>query len=305
LNTAQAALGEIEFGFAPLLVEDEAKIVIEVEDGAEIGRLTYRRQPADPAAWPTVDSFVSAYATRQVLRGLPQVRRVMLGSFSVSASVENAAEHIEHVATWVTFRDGSRAIVDLTPLATNFAARHMPDQMMTDSAQIEEIFADRREGVYLDQLQPMTTVEEDGELYYLLARVLIAYDRYTFSLRIHPVQMADPMNPMNLRPGATAGIEIDRTEFEKLQTLVADAGPPAFNQMPELLVRRGGNNNEALTSVLDDNLHLLWHLVTKFEHEPPDPAAGPTPTPTSTPMPTPTPTPTPTATPRKLPLLTS
>ena len=61
----------------------------------------------------------------------------MLGSFSVSASVENAAEHIEHVATWVTFRDGSRAIVDF---------------VLDDPEYIAEPLSDTRELIYSPEI---------------------------------------------------------------------------------------------------------------------------------------------------------
>jgi hypothetical protein len=303
LNAAQAALGKVNFGFAPLLVEEETRVVIETNPVNEAARLVYPQQPQDPTRWPTVDSFVSAYAVRHVMTSLPQVSRVALGSFGVAGSVGDTAEHITHVAVWVTFNDGSRAVVDLTPLSTNFAARHTPDRMMVEDNQIESQFENLRQGVDLNDWQPMTVVTEDNVLYYLLARVQVFYDRYKFSLRIHPVQPADPMEPMSLRPGAIAEVDINRSEFEALQTLVAEAGPAAFEQHPELLSRQG-STHEPLVAVLDAHLELLWHLITKFEHQVPDPARA-TPTPVPTPTPTPTPTPMPTATPRKLPLVTS
>ena len=55
------------------------------------------------------------------------------------------------------------------------------------------------------------------------------------------------------------------------------------------------------SSVVDEHLPLLWHLVTKLE--PDRGQIGATPAPTVTPLPTLTPTPTPTPTP--IPLLTS
>jgi hypothetical protein len=303
LNAAQAALEKIDFGFAPLLLTDEARVIIEAGAGVETARLTYPQQPADPTQWPTMDSFVSAYAARHVLEQMAHVSRVALGVIAVSASIDQQAEHVDHIAAWVTFTDRSRAIIDMTPLSTNFAPRHAPDQMITDINQIEQTFTDRRMGVNLDKLQPMRVVEEDGQLYYLLAKVLISYNRYEFYLRTHPVQPADPMRPMDIRPGASVGVAIDRDEFEALQKLLRAAGPEAFADNPDLLTHAGSSAQE-LTAVQNDHLHLLWHLITKFEHRPPDPKI-PTATPTITPTPSPTPTPTPTATPKKLPLVTS
>lgn len=303
LNAAQAALRHQEFGFAPFLMEDEARIVIENNLGAERARLIYPEQPSDPAKWPSVDSFVSAYGVRQVMSALPQVRRVTLGKFGVSASIGATAEKIEHYAAWIMFNDGTRAVIDMSPLSTNFAPRHAPDQMIPDDMEVENTFAERRTSVELSQLQPMKVIRHEGQPYYVVAKVLVHYDRYDFSLRLYPVQIADPMRPMNLRPGVTADIEINRNDLEKLQALAKEEGPAVFKEKPELLLRRGGNN-ENLMPLLDEELELMWHLVTKFEHQGPDPSvATPTPAPTDTPEPTVTPEPT--GTPRGIPLITS
>jgi hypothetical protein len=111
------------------------------------------------------------------------------------------------------------------------------------------------------------------------------------------------MEPMSLRPGTMVELDINRAEFEALQTLVTDAGPTAFAQHPELLSRYG-STQQPLQDILDARLELLWYLVSKFEHTLPDPTVA-TPTPLPTPTSTSTPTPTPTPTPRKLPLVTS
>ena len=303
LNAAQASLGEMDFGLAPLLLEKKTKLVLKDTPDGQITRMEYPVQPVDPTAWPSVDSFVSAYAIRETLLDSSQVSRVTLGEFGVSASVEGAAENVRHVAVWITFIDGSRATVDLTPLSTNFAPRHTPERMIVDNAQIDAEFADRRNGVDMNQLQPMLVVEQDGELYYLLAKVVVDYSNYEFWLQLYPVQPADPMSPMNLRPGISAGMQIERSEFDKLTQLLLDQGPDIFNDQPDLL-KRTGRDDETMTAIMDENLYLLWHLMTKLEHEPPDPSL-PTPTPVPTATPLPTPTPSPTATPKKMPLQTS
>ncbi len=303
LTSAQAAVEDFEFGLAPLLLENDT--VIEINSGPEgqLARMVYPPQPAAITGWPSVDSFVLSYGVRQLLLDDSQVVRVVLGKVGVSASVENSAEDVEHTAVWVTFVDGSRAVVDLSPLSTNFAPRHIPSEMMTDENEIEEEFAQRRNGVDLGMLQPMLVVEQGGELLLVVARVVVTYERYEFWLQVHPVRKADPMRVMELSPGAAAGVEINRAEFAKLQQLLEDAGLSAFDEQPDLLIRRG-RQDETLAGVMDENLYLLWHLLTKFKHELPDPNV-PTPTPIPTATPTPTPPPTPTATPRKAPLLTS
>ncbi len=303
LNAAQATLGELNFGLAPLLLEKKTTLALKDTPDGQVIRMNYPAQPVDPTAWPAVDSFVSAYAIRETLLDSSQVSRVTLGEFGVPASVDGDTENVRHVAVWVTFVDGSRATVDLTPLSTNFAPRHTPERMIVDDAQVDAEFADRRNGVDMNQLQPMLVVEQDGELYYLLAKIGVDYNQYEFWLNLYPVEPADPMRPMNLRPGFSVGMEINRTEFDKLTQLLLDKGPDIFSDQPDLLTRVG-RQNEAMTQIMDDNLHLLWHLMTKLEHEPPDPTL-PTPTPVPTATPSPTPTPSPTSTPRKMPLQTS
>jgi hypothetical protein len=292
LNAVQAALNDLEFGFAPLLVQDETRVVIETKPQDEAARLAYPLQPADPAAWPAVDSFVLAYAVHNILLDFPQVKQVALGSFDLSAPVDDLGDLANHTAVWVTFTDYTQTIVDLTPLATNFAAQLEAESLIYTPSAIEEQFATWREGVFLNQLQPMKVVTKDGDIYYLLAQVLVFYDHYEFSLRVHPVQTADPMQPLRLMQGTLVSLEVDREDFEAMQALIAAEGPTIFKQRPELLTRQG-HGSQTLNVILAEHSHLLWHLVTKLEHRLPDPDFIPTPTPTFTPTPTPTPTATP------------
>ena len=300
LNAAQATLSQSDFGFAPLLVMDQTRLVIEVKPEGEVARLAYPRQSPNPAEWPTRDSFISAYAIRYALLTSPQVARVALGRFSVAAPVDDLQNRIDHVAAWVRFADGSSAVVDLTPLATNFGALHSATELMTSDEQIEGQFTLWRDGVAMNVLQPMKVIREGSNAYYLLAQVLVSPDLYEFSLRAHPVQPASPIEPLTISRGAMAKVEIKRADFETMHELLVDAGPAAFEQRPALL-NRMGSDNSALITILDDHLELLWHLVTKLEDRP-SPTSG-TPTPTLTPTVTPTPTSTPT--PAPLPLSTS
>ncbi len=82
-----------------------------------------------------------------------------------------------------------------------------------------------------------------------------------------------------------AAVEIKRSDYEALRKLLLPAGPTAFNQKPELLSRRG-DTDPTMQAVLDENLPLLWHLVTKLEHQLPPPDSTPAPTVTPTPTPT-------------------
>ncbi len=295
LNAVQAALRELEYGFAPLVMEEETELVVESGPDGDLIRLAYPQQPANPSGWISLDSFAFSYAVRSQLSPSPQVRQIALGEFDIAAPVDQLEDRISHYAVWVRFTDGSEAVVDLTPLATNFAPRHMASSFITDAPTIEEQFSVQRQGVPLNILQPMTVVEQDGNIYYLVAKTLVTPEHYLFSLRIHLTQTATPIRPLQLTRGAMANVEISRAEFEAVRQLMMAAGPEVFRDQPELLTR-SGSNDPALSEVLNQHLPLLWHMVTKLIHREP-PVDLPTSTPTPTPIPTPTPTPTPTLTP--------
>lgn len=285
LNAAKATLGKFEFGFAPLLEDDATKIVIEPGPEGQLARLAYPPQPANPAEWPVVDSFVLAYAVQQELLQSPQVRGVALGRFGVAAPVDDLQDRVDHVAVWVRFADGSQAIVDFSPLASSFGSLHSATELLTEPDQIESQFAQWREGVPLDLLQPLKVVTKQNNVYYLLAQVLVTLDRYEFSLRVHLTQTATPIRPLRLTRGTMAAVEIKRSDYEALRKLLLADGPTAFNQKPELLSRRG-DTDPTMQAVLDENLPLLWHLVTKLEHQLPPPDSTPVPTVPPTPTPT-------------------
>ncbi len=296
LNAAQAALNQFQFGFAPLLEQDGTRLVLETGPAGPVARLAYPLQPADPRDWPAMDSFILAYAVQQALLESPQVRRAGLSRFDVAAAIGPEQKHVEHVAVWVRFTDGSQAVVDLSPLGTNYGARHPTRELLTEPDQIEPQFERWRRGVFLDVLQPMKVVEAGRNVYYVLAGMEVSPEFYTFSIRVHQAQTADPMRPLLLTRGAVVTAKIHRANFETVQKLVRADGPEAFVNKPDL-TNRTGDNDPALNKILDEQLYLLWHMVTKIEQK----SAPPVATPTPTPVPTPTPTPTRS----KLPLLTS
>ncbi len=282
LNAAKADLGDFEFGFASLLEDDTTKIVIEPGPLGEVARLAYSPQPENPADWPAVDSFILSYAIQQSLTQSPQISGIALGRFGVAAPLDDLQDRVDHVAVWARFADGSQAIVDFSPLASSFGSLHSATELLTDAGQIENQFAQWREGVPLDLLQPMKVVEKRNNVYYLLAQVLVTPERYHFLLRVHLTQTATPIRPLRLTRGAVAEVEIKRADYEALRQLLLADGPTAFNQKPELLTHRG-DPDPTMQAVLNDQLPLLWHLVTKLEHHLPPPDATPVPTVTPTP----------------------
>ncbi len=289
LNAAKTALGHFEFGFAPLLEKGETRVVIETRPEGEVARLAYPPQPANPAEWPAGDSFILSYAVQQNLLQSPHVLSAAPGRFGVAAPLEDLQERVDHLAVWVRFSDGSQAIVDFSPLASSFGSLHMATELLIDSAQIEAQFAEWRQGVPLNRLQPMQVVFKNGNVYYLLAEVTVAQDHYEFSLRVHLTQTATPIRPLQLTRGAMAKVNIKRSDFEALRQLLLAEGSEAFNQKPELF-NFSGDPDPAMRAVLDEHLPILWSLVTKLE-----PSANPAapPVPTATPPPTRTPIPLP------------
>jgi len=305
MNAAAAAMSEVEFGFAPLLEVAETRLRLETGPDGTVAKLAYPLQPEDPAQWPAVDSFVLSYATQISIQGTGQAQRVALGEFELAAPIADRGDTINHVAVWVTFVDGTQAVVDLSPLSTDFAALHKAEEFLGNFQDVQAQFTTWRGGVFLNQLQPLAVIEEGGDSYYLIAQVLVFPDRYQFSLRAHPVQVADPLQPLRLVQGTMVSSEFERAEFELLREELLSAGPTIFNT-DATLTQRQGSDNTVLHTILDDHLDLLWLMVTKLEHIPPAPDELLPATPTVTPSPTSTPTPTPTPTPLlDEPLLTS
>lgn len=287
LSAAEAALAELEFGFAPLLEEEATRIVVETGPDGEVARLAYPLQPADPVEWPAKDSFIVAYAVQRVLLDSPRVRDITLSRFDIAAPVESQPGLVDHYAALVRFVDGSQAVVDLTPLASNFGARHPSRELLTTPATLERQFDEWRRGVLLNILQPMKVVQTGNNMYYLLVETQVLPGHYEFSLRVHLTQPATPIQPLRLTRGSMASITIERADFEAVRQHLVEVGPQAFNDDPGLVLFAGAND-PALRSVLDEHLYLLWHLATKLEHKPAPVMATPTPTPTPTPSPTPT-----------------
>ncbi len=295
LNAAKSSLGAFEFGFASLLEKDETKVIIENHPDGEIARLAYPKQPAEPAEWPAVDSFVLSYAVQKFLLQSPNVLNTVLGRFGLASPLGDLHEHVDHVAVWVRFSDGSQAVVDFSPLASSYGSLHTATELLTEPGQVESQFTEWRQGVPLNLLQPLKIVQQKNNVYYILGHVKVSQDRYTFSLRVYLTQTATPIRPLNLTRGVMAQVEIKRSDYEALRKLLLSDGPDSFTQHPELLTR-SGDQDPAIQKILDEQLPLLWRLVTKLE--PPKAVL-----PTSTPVPTATPTPT--ATPPALPQETS
>jgi hypothetical protein len=260
LARLQVNLSDVDYGFAPLLLDPASRVV--VEDG--IAYLVYPTQPADPREWQTMDCFATAYAVRDQLLKNERVSDVALGLVTLPSGLEDGLSR--HVAAWVTFADGHTTTVDLTPLAADpIAPHHVPVHLDRDQESIERQFEKWRHGIFLSKAQPMLVTRRDGRLYYLLASVLILDDEYQFTLHGHQVQPATRDRPLQFDHSAVIGLRFSRSAFANVQPVVTSEGSHAFNARPHLLTRQG-DADPALNAVLDEHLYLLWHLVTKFSH---------------------------------------
>lgn len=265
LVAAKSTVGRSQYGFAPLLLLDETRLVItETATGDEVVEMRYPRQPADPTGWVSVDSFVLAYAVREQLVNSEAVVGATVGHFRVAALVDSQDEGLNHYAVWVDFDDGSGTVVDLTNLAPDFGAYHPPNRVLMYEADINEQFAQWQQGVLLNELQPLLVAQLSNDLYYLLTKVVILPDSYLFTLQAHLVQPASHTEQMRLTRGGRLELTVNRQDFAELQTLIADRGQDVFVEQPEMWQRYGDDGYD-ITNVLEGNLPLLWHLVTKFE----------------------------------------
>lgn len=265
LVSAKLEVGKQDYGFAPLLLLDETRLIItNTVTGEDVVMLRYPPQPVDPTAWLSVDSFVLAYGVQQKLMGAEAVVNASIGQFEVAASVGDKNEQIDHFAVWVDFTDDSGTVVDLTPLAPDFGAYHQASSILslTDT---ERKFTDWRTGVPLNSLQPLLVINFSDKVYYLLGKVLVSSDKYEFSLQAHLAQPASHTEPLSLTRGSRIDLNIDRADFAELQSLIQAEGETAFEQHPEMWQRYGDDGFD-FTEVLEQNLNLLWHLVTKMEN---------------------------------------
>jgi hypothetical protein len=287
LAMMREAVEGIGYGFAPLLLDEGARVVIEGDASAdtEIAYLTYPIQAADPLNWQTMDCFAYAYAVRRHLlsefpveagpelcagpcqgrgRGVADVALALVELPSALGD-DYAEQTARHVFAWITFADGHVAALDLTPLAAEpVNPRHTPVMLVNQAAGLESQFDAWRRRVSLRKAQPMLTVERSGTLYYLLAGVNVLDDEYQFTLRASETQPATADQPLRFARGALAGLRFKREEFAQVQAMVRDDGPDAFHVKGYLLIRQGDPDPD-LAAVLDDHLHLLWHLVAKLQ----------------------------------------
>jgi hypothetical protein len=261
LARLQANLSDVDYGFAPLLLDPASQVT--VEDG--IAYLVYPTQPDNPRDWQTMDCFATAYAVRDELLTSEHVADVALGLVTLPSGLEDGLSR--HVAAWVTFADGHTTIVDLTPLAAGpVGPAHTAVQWERDQDRLERQFQDWRHRIHLNKAQPMLVTRQNGHLYYLLAAVLILDDEYQFVLHDHQVQPATYDRPLQFNRSAVVGLRFDRADFANVRPMIAsENAATAFSTRPHLLTRQG-DTDPTLNAVLDEHLYLLWHLVTKFSH---------------------------------------
>ncbi len=266
LTHAQATMGKFNYGFAPLLLLDKTRLMTTSINGSEGVMLRYPRQPVEPTKLLSVDSFVLAYATQHQLLTSPPVANVWVIKVALAAALENSDERLNHFIVLVNFTDNSETIVDLTPLSPNFGAYYPDGRVFMTRPDLESQFARWRDGVLLNELQPLLVVEREGESYYILTKVQAWPNRYDFSLRVHLVQKGTHTEPLRLTRGSSADISISRSDFHKVQANLQANGPNALSQQRDLWHQRG-DHSAAMTQVLEEHLFLLWHLVTKLKLE--------------------------------------
>ncbi len=266
LYQVQTALPNFEFGLAPLFYLDESQVIINATGPAPYAQLTYPKQPRFADEWPGFDSFVTAYAVRHQLLNQPNVHQVALGTFNVSASTEDYFDFVNHTAVWVTFDDGSQAIIDMTPLATTYGPRHFARSLSREGKKIERQFTKQRSRLNLNHLQPLKIVEQAGQPYYLLTKVMVYADRYEFYLAVYQVNTATSTQPIQLVEGARVRITLEQSTFDWAQAQLLAAGEESFSKNQTLFTRQG-SPDPTLNAILDDNLTLMWHIIIKLKRQ--------------------------------------
>ncbi|MDM8527099.1 hypothetical protein QUF58_02700 [Anaerolineales bacterium HSG24] len=271
LMSAKSEVGRQSYGFAPFLLLDDTRIVVENDDNHDDHgnhdnqqrvMLRYPPQSADPTMWETVDSFILAYATQRELLPTEAVSEATVGQFKVSAPIGNDSQWLTHYAVWVDFVDNSGTVVDLTDLGPDFGAYHPISRELISSQNLEPQFSEWQSGVPYDMLQPLAIVTFSGQKYYLLGQLSTSANSYDYAIQAHQIKPASHTEPLRLLPGSRIELSINQADFAELQTLIQEHGSTVFEDKPEMWQRYGDDGAE-FSEVLEQNLHLLWHMVTK------------------------------------------
>jgi hypothetical protein len=251
---------DASYGLAPLLLDDDTRVL--VQDG--VAYLDYPDQPAAPGDWPAIECFITAYAVRDQLLDNERVRDATLGRVTLDSGLQGGGNRY-HFVTQVTLADGSTTTIDLTPLAADqVGPRYDPDGLTRDAAQLDDQFQSMRQGVSLDKVRAMLTARRDGQLYYLLVSVLVLENEYQFTLYGHQMQPATRDRSLQITRSAILALRITRADLREVQTTLIKEGPGALAARSHWLTRQG-DTHPALSTVLNEHLYLLWHLITKFD----------------------------------------
>ena len=256
----QAELNSTEYGFAPLLLNPDTRVVVE----NNVAYLDYPDQPESPTDWQTLECFGYAYAVYSRLVANERVADAALGEVVLPNGLGGDNQSY-HMVAWVSFSSGHTITVDLTPLSVEQVnAIYGQVHLVQDGAGLKRQFQTLRERIALNKARPLTVLQQEGRVYYLLASVLVLADEYQFVLYGHEIQPATRSQALEFKRSAVAGIRFDRPAFTQVQLDIIHSGSNLFSVRPDLLTRRG-DKDEMLNNVLDEHLHLLWHLVAKFE----------------------------------------
>jgi hypothetical protein len=265
LTAAKSAVGQWRYGFAPLLLLDESRLVL-TPTQSNVIMLKYPTQPHDPNGWLSVDSFVLAYSMQQQLLTNESVIQASVGQFPLAAPIEGREGQVSHFALWVSFKDGSGTTVDLTTLAPEFGAAHPANHLILPLQTAQQQFATWQHGILLNELQPLSIVKLASGSYYLLGQATATADKVTVAIQAHPIQLGSHIAPLRLLFGSRIEMTLNRQDLKQIQALLQKAGPNALAEQRELWQRRGDNSLD-LTQVLEQNLPLLWHMATKLQLE--------------------------------------
>ena len=172
-----------------------------------------------------------------------------------------------HVVPWVIFADQGVLALDLTPLGAEFNPMHIPTKIYVGDEARDEIarqFEAYKTAVSLKQGVPMKVEERGGKTYYVMAAINVQEDEYQFLLQAYEIQPATEESPLEFLQGSLVAMRIVTDAFTEIQDQMRQEDPVVLRTKADLLVREGSRDPD-LERVLNENLDILYYLITKVQ----------------------------------------
>jgi len=256
LDAIAAELENVHYGYEPLLLHPNSKIVLE----GELPILRWPKQAQNQAQWLAAECFGFSYGVYEELRDAPGIESVALGHASLASRLgEDHQGNSNHVVAVVTHDDGRIENVDLTPLGIGENPQYNFDEIITDTSAIRMQFQHMREGIPINKIFPMKVVEKNGKNYYVMAGMIFYDDGtgYEIQLRVYDFTPATETQTLQFHRGMIAGFIGTFENHAELKRKI--------NENEPVDIHMRGDVDDDLKAIVDENMHLPKAIVNKLD----------------------------------------